>query len=303
MGVAEDMTAADLHQLLADSPKVTLVHVLPEDVFASRHIPGSCNACVYEMAFGGKMEELAPDKSKPVVVYGAGSGSLDAQTAARKLKALGYTDVRVFDGGLADWEAAGLPLEGDGSDCGQVIADGTYLADTAQSVIRWTGRNLFNHHHGTVSLDSGELAIVDGALRSARFDVDMNRIVCEDLTDSTWNAMLIRHLRDADFFEVEQHPLATFVAESATPLADCTAGTPTHLLSGRFTLRGVTQPLQIPILVASAGDRITAQAQFELDRTLFGSLYGSGKFFQFLGKHVVNDHIHLHLKIHADRQA
>ena len=34
----------------------------------------------------------------------------------------------------------------------------------------------------------------------------------------------------------------------------------------------------------------------------YGSHYGSGKLFRFLGKHLVNDHIHLHVKIHADRQ-
>ena len=297
------MTAAELHQLLSDSPGVTLVHVLPEDVFASRHIPGSCNACVYEMVFGEKVAGLVADKAAPVVVYGAGEGSLDSKVASEKLRALGYTNVKVFDGGLAEWQAAGLPLEGDERDCGQVISDGIYLADKAQSVIRWTGRNLFNHHHGTVGLDSGELAVVNGELRSARFDVDMNSIVCEDLTDPTWNAMLIRHLRDADFFDVENHPVATFVAEEATRLEGCTEGTPTHLLAGRFTLRGITQTMRVPIVVAAAGGRITAQAQFELDRTLYGSLYGSGKFFRFLGKHVVNDHIHLHLKIHADRQA
>ena len=32
------------------------------------------------------------------------------------------------------------------------------------------------------------------------------------------------------------------------------------------------------------------------------SHYGSGKLFRFLGPHLVNDHIHLHVKIHADRQ-
>ncbi len=33
----------------------------------------------------------------------------------------------------------------------------------------------------------------------------------------------------------------------------------------------------------------------------YGSHYGSGKLFRFLGQHVVNDHIHLHVKIHAER--
>jgi hypothetical protein len=32
------------------------------------------------------------------------------------------------------------------------------------------------------------------------------------------------------------------------------------------------------------------------------SHYGAGKLMRFPGKHLVNDPIHLHVKIHADRQ-
>jgi hypothetical protein len=39
------------------------------------------------------------------------------------------------------------------------------------------------------------------------------------------------------------------------------------------------------------------------DRTAHGSHYGSGKLFRFLGKHLVNDHVHLHVKIHAERES
>jgi hypothetical protein len=35
----------------------------------------------------------------------------------------------------------------------------------------------------------------------------------------------------------------------------------------------------------------------EFDRTLWGSEYGSGKLFARLGQHLVNDFVHLHLKI------
>ncbi|MEQ1853875.1 MAG: hypothetical protein ABMA01_20045 [Chthoniobacteraceae bacterium] len=58
----------------------------------------------------------------------------------------------------------------------------------------------------------------------------------------------------------------------------------------------------ILVLIAMDGPRITGQGVLTLDRTEFGSHYGSGKLFRFLGKHIVNDHIHLHLKIHAERE-
>ena len=296
------MNAEQLRQRLAAQPPPVLVQVLPEEVFAAQRIPHSGNACVYEMTFLERMASLAPDKAAQVIVYGAGEGSRDAEAAREKLLAAGYTNVEVFAEGLTGWERAGLPCEGAGALAAPPPLSGTFAVNAAESVLRWTGRNLFNHHHGTVKLSAGRIVIEHGALVSAQFSIAMDSIACEDLADASVNAMLLRHLHDADFFDVSRHPLATFVAERAERLEPGTEGTPNFVLHGQFTLRGITRPLAFPIVVASAdGQRITGQAQFEVDRTEFGSIYGSGRFFRFLGGHVVNDHIHLHVKLHADR--
>lgn len=283
--------------------QTTLIHVLPEEHYACRHLPGAINACVYETIFISKVAELIPDKATPVVVYGAGGGSLDATTAAEKLTKAGYTDVTVFPGGIAEWQQHGFPLEGTSAEITSPNPGGHFEVDAETSLVRWTGRNLFNHHHGTLKLSGGHIEVKNGALQSARFTLDMNSIACEDLVDSAYNAMLIRHLRDDDFFAVDRFPTAEFVCDRADSLQACTPGTPNYILHGSITLRGVTRPLSFPAVVAAAdADHLTGQAQFELDRTQFGSHYGSGKLFAFLGKHVVNDHVHLHLKIHAKRQ-
>ncbi len=298
------MTARELQIQLQSAHPPQIIHVLPAEIHAATRIPGSRNACVYEMNFLGQINALALDPSTPIVVYGAGEGSLDAATAAEKLRAAGFvSQVQSFEGGLAEWQSAGLPFEGHGQLPQPPVPNGAYHLDTAQSVIRWTGRNLFNHHQGTVKLASGEIHLRQGSLISARFTIDMASIVCEDLVNPAYNAMLIAHLRSADFFDVDHHPTAQFIAESVDPIAPGTEGTPTHRLRGAFTLRGITRPLEFPALIAPNEDaqRLTAQGQFELDRTEYGSHYGSGKLFRFLGKHLVNDHIHLHVKIHADR--
>lgn len=297
------MNTTDLQSRLATQPAPLLLHVLPEEIFAAQHIAGSQNACVYEMAFLSKVAELAPDKSRPIIVYGAGERSHDVEVAVARLKSAGYPDVSAFEGGLAAWTAAGLPVEGEGSLPQQVKLGGTFKVDVDQSVIRWTGRNLFNHHSGIVKLSDGEIVLANGKLTSARFKIAMSSIACEDLTDSAWNQMLIQHLHSDDFFDVAHHPTAEFVAESVDARPHWTDGTPNYQLRGRFTLRGVARQIAFPILVASAdGQRLTAQGVLDLDRTEFGSIYGSGKFFRFLGKHLVNDHIHLHVKLHADKQ-
>lgn len=296
------MKTLSITELQAQKNTATLIHVLPEEHFACAHLPGAINACVYETIFPSKVAELIPDKNAPLIVYGAGGDSLDATTAAEKLTKAGYTDVAAFTGGIAEWKQNNLPLEGTHAEPGTETPSGHYNLDTATSLVRWTGRNLFNHHHGTIKLSSGHIEIENGILQSARFTLDMNSIACEDLVDTAFNAMLIRHLRDDDFFAVDRFPTAEFICDRAAPLPSCTPGTPNYTLHGTITLRGVTKPLSFPAVIAAAdADHLTGQAQFELDRTQFGSHYGSGKLFAFLGKHVVNDHVHLHIKLHAKR--
>lgn len=298
------MTAPQLHTLLQSDHPPQLLQVLPEAIHAASHLPGAANACVFETGFFDQVQAHGIDPAVPLVVYGAGEGWLDAATAAAKLRAAGYSEVTPFEGGLAEWTAAGLPLEGSGHLPQPPVADGTYAVDAAHSVIRWTGRNLFNDHHGTVRLTGGEIALRQGQLVSARFTLDMTSIANEDISDSAMNAMLLAHLRTTDFFDVENHPTAEFTATAAEKIPTSTDGTPNHLLRGHFTLRGISRPLEFPVLIATTDDarRLTGQGQFELDRTDFGSHYGSGKLFRFLGQHLVADHIHLHVKIHAERQ-
>ncbi len=295
------LTASEIHPLVEAG--ATLVHVLPEEHFDGERLPGAVNACVYEMAFVAKVREVVPDRQSPVIVYGAGGGSLDSEAAAAKLVQDGYTNVHDFRGGLAEWKAEGRPVEGTGIDKSPPDLHGTFAVDTGTSLVRWTGRNLFNFHHGTLRLAGGRLDLNHGALVSAQFVLDMNSIACDDLTDSTYNALLIRHLRDNDFFAVDRFPTAECVLSAADPLPESSPGTPNHRLRGTLTVRGVTQPLEIAAVVAAADDQhLTGQAQFEFDRTVFGSHYGSGRLFAFLGKHVVNDHVHVHVALHATRE-
>jgi len=294
------VTALEIPPLLARG--ATLIHVLPEEHFERERLPGAVNASVYEMAFVAKVRERVPELGAPIIVYGAGGESLDSTVAAAKLSRAGYTDVHDFHGGLAAWLAAEQPVDGSHAPAAATEPHGDYVVDTAASVVRWTGRNLFNHHHGTVKLAGGRLELDRGVLRSARFRLDMNTIACEDLVDPEYNALLIRHLRDDDFFAVDRFPTAEFVCKSAEPLPESTEGTPNYRLHGALTVRGITQPLDFPAVIAAADpDHLTGQAQFEIDRTRFGSQYGSGRFFAALGKHVVNDHIHLHVKLQAQR--
>ncbi len=293
--------AALATQLTASSPPL-LLHVLPPESWVSRRLAGSRCACIYEMTFLETVQGLAPDPATPIVVYGAGLPSLESATAAEKLVAAGYTQVTDFAGGLTAWEAAGLPVEGSGQLPPAADFDGRWDVDSVTSVIRWTGRNLFNHHEGTVPLNGGAFEVAGGIVNHAHFTIDLRRIACTDLADPDYNALLLRHLADRGFFGTALHPEAIFTATAAKPIPSATPGIPNYQIEGSLTLRGVTQPLSFPSLIALNDDgQLTAQAWLEIDRTRWGANYGSGRLFAWLGKHVVNDYIGLHLKIHASQ--
>jgi polyisoprenoid-binding protein YceI len=293
--------AKELREIFTRDGAGLFLHVLPEDAFAEWHIPGSKNLCVYESAFPVKVGEAFPDKDAALVVYSFNDDTREAEVALETLLRAGYTKARRLTGGLASWAAAGGAVEGPGP-AARGSLSGRYVVDVERSVIFWTGRNLFNHHTGSLSLREGSAELRDDALVAASFTVDMDSIGCTDIKDPNMNALLIGHLKSDDFFAVADYPTAQFVAKDVVSIANSTTGTDNYTVRGEFTLRGQSRPLELSVnLAADAEGGLAAQALCDLDRTEYGGIYGSGKFFSRLGQHVVNDLVHLHLKLFLKR--
>ncbi|MDQ2076833.1 rhodanese-like domain-containing protein [Marinimicrobium sp. ABcell2] len=80
-----------------------LINVLPRDTFNKEHIRTSVNVPVSEDDFTSKVETIAGNKERKVVVYCA-SFDCDASTkAAKKLEDAGFTQVYDYEGGTKDW--------------------------------------------------------------------------------------------------------------------------------------------------------------------------------------------------------
>ena len=88
---------------------VTLIEALPEAHYAAGHLPGALNVPGELTAHDAA--RLAPDAARTVVVYCSGPACGRSKVTAAALTRAGYTDVRVYPGGKADWAAAGLPME------------------------------------------------------------------------------------------------------------------------------------------------------------------------------------------------
>src|SRR5918994_2185543 len=105
----ETVDAATLRRRLAsDDERPVLVNALAREAFDDERIPGSISIPVAE-ALRLAPSVLATDQ--PVVVYCTSRGCTASPTLAQKLVDLGYTQVADFEGGIAEWTDAGLPVQ------------------------------------------------------------------------------------------------------------------------------------------------------------------------------------------------
>lgn len=145
-------------------------------------------------------------------------------------------------------------------------ASDTWTVDKAHSetlfsvrhlVSRVTGR--FNDFQGVIVTDAAkpENSSVEFTIKAASIDTNM--------PDRD------KHLRSADFFDVETHPLISFKSSRVEP-----AGENRFNVTGQLTMRGVSRELTLPVefLGAQKDPWGNEKAGFTLETTLNRKDYG-----------------------------
>ena len=84
-------------------------NVLTEEYFGGELIPGS--RWVPLDRIGREINALGLAKDARIIVYCSGVICPNSRDAGAKLAALGFTNVRVFEGGLAVWQNSGRGVE------------------------------------------------------------------------------------------------------------------------------------------------------------------------------------------------
>ena len=97
----------DLRAKLEGGEHFRLIMALNEWAFRAKHIPSSEHFNTPDEL----LASLAPDDE--IVVYCTSVDCHASIALYHDLVDRGYQNVRRYDGGLTDWEAAGLPLEGE----------------------------------------------------------------------------------------------------------------------------------------------------------------------------------------------
>lgn len=166
--------------------------------------------------------------------------------------------------------------------------------DTKASKVNWTAKKVTGEHTGYLSVGNGTVTVENNNVVGAQVNMDLNTIVCTDLTDAEWNRKLIGHLKSEDFFSVEKYPVANFEITSMKPTSNGE-----HSVIGKLTIKGITNEISFPAKVTLENGNVKALGTAKIDRTKWDIRYGSGKFFEGLGDKMIYDEFEITFDITA----
>lgn len=161
--------------------------------------------------------------------------------------------------------------------------------DVEKSKINWKGSKITKSHEGTVNIGKGILMIEHGVLVGGQLSIDMNTISTTDMNEKL-NKRLDRHLKNADFFDVEKFQMATIKIISVERIKKDGKHN-LHTVLADLTIKGITHPIKFKAEVKINGLNLQATAKIKIDRTKWDVRYNSGNFFQDLGDKLILDEI------------
>lgn len=169
-----------------------------------------------------------------------------------------------------------------------------YEVVTKESKVEWKATKVTGEHMGFVSISDGTVNLANDKIVGANVTMDLNTIVCTDLTNEEWNKKLVGHLKSDDFFSVEKFPNATFEISSIQANDDGK-----YAVVGKLTMKGKSHEIKFPANVKIRENMLKANGTATIDRTLWNIQYGSGKFLQGLGDNLIHDEFSITFDITA----
>jgi len=125
-----------------------------------------------------------------------------------------------------------------------VLAEGTYVTDQGHTEIE------FGWSHAGVSLQHGEFTKAEGTLELAEKMEDSKISVVIDTNSlSSGFEPLDKHLKSADFLEVETYPEITFTSTGVNDKGDNKLE-----VTGDLTIHGVTKPVTLDAELTHQGE-------------------------------------------------
>jgi polyisoprenoid-binding protein YceI len=169
---------------------------------------------------------------------------------------------------------------------------GEYNVDTQSSMLHWEGDKIVGDgHHGIVNYKSGSVKVQDGKVVGGEVVVDMTTITEKDAGSEEYAAKLVGHLMSEDFFKVDSFPTSKIVVKSVE----------NGIVNADLTIKDVTKAISFPAEISVSEDAVNVNAKFNINRTDWGVVYGSGNFFDLAKDKTIKDEIGFEVMLTAKK--
>ena len=165
-----------------------------------------------------------------------------------------------------------LPKEGKGE---------TYVVDTANSYIRFTGHGVGKNHPGLLKLRYGNVMATDNKVTGGTFVIDITSLDMEQEGEMIDNK-LQPHLLSGDFFNATEFGTSSFEITRVEPYKpkdgekSLVEGA-NFSVSGNLEIRNITKNITFPARIELNGGRLDAEANFDIDRRQWQMNYGNDR--------------------------
>jgi polyisoprenoid-binding protein YceI len=197
---------------------------------------------------------------------------------------------KIFQFGFALVMGAGLLVSCDSAPKGDAAAVTDAVAateavgvtlnvDTATTAVNFTGNGVGKNHPGHFKVSGGTVAIKGKELTGGSFTININSMNMHESGDFI-TGKLRPHLLSPDFFDAATYPSASFEITSVEPYtpsaADSSVVAGANMkISGNLKLKDVVKNVTFPAKVDITENAVSAVANFDIDRTLWGMNYGN----------------------------
>lgn len=179
----------------------------------------------------------------------------------------------------------------------------TFVIDTANSYIRFIGHGVGKNHPGTFDLTYGKVTANGDKVTGGTFIMDITSLDLEQEGEMI-DEKLRPHLLSGDFFDADNFGTAQFQITSVKPYEpkdqekSLVEGA-NFEVSGNLEIKRVTKNITFPARIELEGDRLEAEADFDIDRREWEMNYGNDR---TLGDQFIHETVNIELQLQALRE-
>ncbi len=176
-----------------------------------------------------------------------------------------------------------------------LAAPETFQFDKNHTLVGFRIRHFLSKVEGRFKDFDGVIALDRQNPAASKVDVTINAASIDTAADNR-----DKHLRSADFFEVEKYPQITFKSTKVVP-----KGSDAYEVTGEFSMHGVTRTITVPVrhtgfLKTGQGEKAGFEINFKLNRKDYGIVWNRAV---DSGGYMLDDDVEINVQVEANRKS